>query len=337
MNMKHVLRAVRAAFLLSFSGLIVLGALPVLAQQVQERGLVRVGATRKESKAAQKVELWALLIGVSRFQHGDQTVRGNQISNLKYAGDDAQAIYEFLKSEEGGAFPEDHVFLLKDEKATKAEVEKALAELRKTKPDDFFVTFIATHGVLAGQFDAKLGKTVEVPYFALYDSDLSNMANTALPMSAFQDAIKQIPAKQGLVLSDTCHSAAIVMAGRGGEASKRANSDLIEKLKEADVSGVGYIWAADQTEVSLEIDNLSQGQGQGQGVFSYCLLEGLRGNADTDSDGIVTFKELKTYVQKKVPEMTGETPQHPGGNTTTIEANDIPLSIVPNSCKDPAQ
>ena len=337
MNKEHILRGCSSAVLLACLSLMALGVLPARAQQVQERGLVRVGATRKESKASQKVELWALLIGVSRFQNGDQTVRGNQISNLKYAGDDAQAIYEFLKSEEGGGFPEDHVFLLKDEKATKAEVEKALAALRKTKPDDFFVTFIATHGVLAGQFDSKLGKTVEVPYFALYDSDLSNMANTALPMAAFQDAVKQIPAKQGLVLSDTCHSAAIVMAGRGGEASKRANSDLIEKLKEADVSGIGYIWAADQTEVSLEIDNLSQGQGQGQGVFSYCLLEGLRGNADTDADGIVTFKELKNYVQKKVPELTGETPQHPGGNTTTIEANDIPLSIVPNSCKDPAQ
>ncbi|HSO73781.1 MAG TPA: tetratricopeptide repeat protein, partial [Blastocatellia bacterium] len=151
-------------------------------------------------------------------------------------------------------------------------------------------------------------------------------------------AVKQIPARQGLVLSDTCHSAAIVMAGRGAEVSKRANSDLIEKLNEADVSGVGYIWAADQTEVSLEFDNLNQGQGQGQGVFSYCLLEGLRGNADTDPvDGVVTFLELKNYVQKKVPELTGETPQHPGGNTTTIEANTIPLSIVPGSCSDPAQ
>jgi uncharacterized caspase-like protein/tetratricopeptide (TPR) repeat protein len=338
MNQERILRGARAAVILISGILIAAVALPARAQQGQERGLVRVGAARKESKAAQNVELWALLIGVSRFQNGDQSVRGNQISNLKYAGDDAQAICEFLRSEEGGGFPQDHIFLLKDEKATKAEVEKALAMLRKTRPDDFFVTFIATHGVLAPQYDAKLGRTIEVPYFVLYDSDLGNMQNTALPMSAFQDAVKQIPAKQGLVLSDTCHSAAIVMAGRGAEVSKRANSSLIEKLKEADVSGVGYIWAADQTEVSLEFDHLNQGQGQGQGVFTYSLLEGLRGNADTDPpDGIVTFLELKNYVQKKVPELTGETPQHPGGNTTTIEANTIPLSIVPNSCKDPAQ
>ncbi|MEK6302910.1 MAG: tetratricopeptide repeat protein [Acidobacteriota bacterium] len=337
MNQESIFRSARAAGLLLFSGLIAFAALPARAQQVQERGMHAVGKTRKESKADQKVDLWALLIGVSRFQHGDVNVRGNQISNLKYAGDDAQAIYEFLRSEEGGPFPEDHIILLKDENATKAKVEEALAKLRKTKPDDFFVTFIATHGVLTPERDSKLGRTNEVAYFVLYDSDLSDLQNTALPMAAIQDAVKQIPARKGLVLLDTCHSAAVAMAGRGAGESKRANTQLIDKIKEVDVSGVGYIWAADQTEVSLEIDNLSQGQGQGQGVFSYCLLEGLRGNGDENADGQVTFKELKTYVQKKVPELTGEIPQNPGGTTTTIEANDIPLSIVPNSCKDPAQ
>ena len=99
---------------------------------------------------------------------------------------------------------------------------------------------------------------------------------------------------------------------------------------------MGYIWAADQTEVSLEDPELSQGQGQGHGVFTYCLLEGLRGNADRNpADGIVTFSELKSYVRDRVPEMTNNT-QHPGGNTTSIETNDIPLSAVPTSCKNPA-
>ncbi|HSO76237.1 MAG TPA: caspase family protein, partial [Blastocatellia bacterium] len=313
MNKDDLLSRARTCGILVIIGLIVFAALPARAQQ-QERGLIAVGKPRTERKSDQKVELWALLIGVSRFKNGDVNVRGNQISNLKYAGDDAQAINEFLRSEEGGGFLEDHIILLKDENATKAKVEQALETLRKTKPYDFFVTFIATHGVLSGQYESKLGKTIEVAYYVLYDSDLSNLPNTGLPMAAFQDAVKQIPAKQGLVLSDTCHSAAILMAGRGAGESKRANSELIEKLKEADVTGVGYIWAADQTEVSLEMDDLSQGQGQGQGVFSYCLLEGLRGNADGDADGVVTFLELKNYVQKKVPELTGETPQHPGGN-----------------------
>ena len=304
----------------------------------RERGLKRIGATKVEiaSGRAKNIQLWAVLIGVSRYKNGDQNLSGYEIKNLKNAADDAQAIADFLKSEEGGSFPEDHITLLKDEQATKTEVESAIKTLKaRARPDDYFMIFIAAHGVLSPQYDAKEGKTKELPYFVLYDSDLRDMPQTGLPMDAFQQAVREIPAKKGVVLSDTCHSAGMVMPGRGGEATTRANSLLVERLKSNEGSGVGFIWAADQTETSLEYDNLSQGRGQGQGVFTYCLLEGLRGNADRDSDGAVTFVELKNYVRDKVPEFTNNS-QHPGGNTTSIEANDIPLSIVPSSCKDQA-
>lgn len=318
--------------------LLTIGASRISAQTTQERGLkVKVGATRSEmdSGRAQNVELWAVLIGVSRYKNGDQNIGGYQIQNLKSAADDAQAIYEFLRSEEGGSFSEDHIIILKDERATKSEVEKALAKLKETKPDDFFITFIAAHGVLAPRFDNKIGKTVETPYFVMYDTDPRDMAGTALPMRAFEDAVRATPAKKGLVLTDTCHSAGVVMAGRGGEATTRANSILTEELKKNDASGVGYIYAADQTEVSLENSELNLGQGSGHGVFTYCLLEGLRGSADVDpQDGLVTYAELKKYVRDKVPEMTNNA-QHPGGNTTSIETNGIPVSAVPTTCKDP--
>ena len=308
------------------------------AQDQKERALKvkKVGQTVTDTNAGKEVNLWAVLIGISRFKNGDQNVGGMQIQNLRSAADDAQAIHEFLKSEEGGSFAEDHVILLKDEQATKSAVEKALAKLRESKPDDFFVTFIAAHGVLVPQFDTKLGRSIETPYFIMYDTDPRDMVNTALPMKAFDDSVRVIPARKGLLLMDTCHSAGVQLAGRGGEATTRANSSLIEELKKNDAAGVGYIWAADQTEVSLEDPELSQGQGQGHGVFTYCLLEGLRGNADrSPADGTVTFSELKGYVRDRVPEMTNNS-QHPGGNTTSIETNDIPLSTVPSTCKNPA-
>ena len=44
----------------------------------------------------------------------------------------------------------------------------------------------------------------------------------------------------------------------------------------------------------------------GQGVFTYYLLEGLRGMADLDGDGVITVDEQYTYVSKKVPEATGK-------------------------------
>ncbi len=44
----------------------------------------------------------------------------------------------------------------------------------------------------------------------------------------------------------------------------------------------------------------------GHGVFTYYLLEGLRGKADLDRDGIITVDEAYNYVSKKVPEATGQ-------------------------------
>ncbi len=307
-------------------------------QDLQARGLkARVGATKTELKngAAKNVNLWAVLIGISRFKNGDQSVGGVQIQNLKSAADDAQAIYDYLRSDEGGGFSEDRILLLKDEGATKEAVEQALAKLRQSKPDDFFVLFIAAHGVLAPQFDTQQGRTIETPYFILYDTDPRQMAATGLPMRAFENAVQTIPARKGLVLTDTCHSAGVQLAGRGGEATTRANSQLIDELKKSDAQGVGYLWAADQTEVSLEDPELNQGAGQGHGVFTYFVLEGMRGNADQNVDGVVTFDELKKYVREKVAAYT-ENKQNPSGNTTSIETNDIPVAIVPTDCKDSA-
>lgn len=307
------------------------------AQGLQERGLKpRVGATKTEIKnGAKNINLWAVLIGISRFKNGDQKVGGVEIQNLKSAGDDAQAIYDYLRSDEGGGFVDDHILLLKDEGATKDAVQQALDKLRQSKPDDFFVLFIAAHGVIVPQFDTKEGRTIETPYFILYDTDPRQMAATGLPMTVFKNAVQTIPARKGLVLTDTCHSAGVQLAGRGGEATTRANSQLIEELKKNDAQGVGYLWAADQTEVSLEDPDLNQGEGQGHGVFTYFVLEGMRGNADQNVDGVVTFDELKKYVREKVASYT-ENKQNPGGNTTSIETNDIPVAIVPTDCKDPA-
>lgn len=50
--------------------------------------------------------------------------------------------------------------------------------------------------------------------------------------------------------------------------------------------------------------------GGGHGVFTYSLLEGLRGRADGDNDGMIRAAELVDYMARVVPEQTQEQ-QHP--------------------------
>jgi hypothetical protein len=80
--------------------------------------------------------------------------------------------------------------------------------------------------------------------------------------------------------------------------------------------------AADQTEISLELTTSIRARDRDK-AFLVIACSGARGNADTDPvDGVVTFLELKNYVQEGA--RRPGTPQHPGGNTTAIGANTIP-------------
>jgi uncharacterized caspase-like protein/tetratricopeptide (TPR) repeat protein len=295
------------------------------AQDERERGLkIKVGATPEDAKSGTDVQLWGVIIGVSNYKNGDQTTKVGEIPNLKNAADDAQGVYDFLRSPNGGGFKDvsegGHLVLLKDENATKANVEREMARLKQARPNDFFVLYIAAHGALVPQINAQSRATEEVPYFVLYDSELGNMASTAIRMEGFRKIVSEIPAKKGLVLSDTCHSAGVQLQGRGLNTTIRANAKYLEEMNKIP-SGVGFLSAADQTELSYELDSLNAG------VFTYSLLEGLRGNADTNNDGMVNFKELKDYVSDKVSELT-ERRQRPQANTTSVGANYLTLSVV---------
>jgi len=57
-------------------------------------------------------------------------------------------------------------------------------------------------------------------------------------------------------------------------------------------------------EISKEDDHLRHG------IFSYYMLEGLKGGADQDGDGIITVSELFSYLRAKSPRHL-PTDQHP--------------------------
>ena len=290
-----------------------------------KRQEVKIGATRKEVAAgsAEQMNLWAVLIGVSRFQYGDQDIAGNYISNLRFADADAQAVYDFLRSPEGGGFRDEreggHMILLKDEEATKASVQNALGKLKQTRPNDFFIIFIAAHGMLAPDNDPVTKAPLERPYFVLHDTDPRDFKKTGLAMDEFRQLIREIPAKKGLVLSDTCHSAGVQLDGRGSS-TPRVNARYIEEMKSID-AGVGFISSAGPFEAAKEPAYLEHG------AFTYSLLEGLRGNADVDQDAKVTFKEIAEYVREEVPKIT-DSAQHPEARTDMLEANFLALSVV---------
>lgn len=303
--------------------LILVVALLSSANAQDERKFEMVGVTPDEAKNNVKVRLWAVVIGISLYKQGETPVDEKRIKNLKYADDDALAMYNFLLSRQGGSFPKSNIKLLLDKEATKKNVDDALEWLAdQAEPQDYFVIYIAAHGAI-GPSDTDAGG--KAPYFILHDTDLGDVPNTAIDMRVFREKVanRDLPDK-GLVICDTCHSSGVYVESERGipiniNLSIPANKEFIERIKDIP-KGVGFLLAAGVDEGSKELDELQHG------VFTWCLLEGLRGAADHNTDGIVNFSEASKYLTNGVQKLNPN--QQAQAIPNSISATLLPLSIV---------
>jgi hypothetical protein len=261
--------------------------------------------------SAFKGRKFALVVGVSRYKYHD-----GGLGDLAYADVDARSIRDFLQSPEGGGFSPADIAYLENEQATTEAVRAALAGfLPKAGPGDLILIFIAGHG----------GPDPYTPqdlYFMLHDTKLADMKRTALPMSELQEMLEhRVRAERLVVFIDTCHSAGLSSGKLVGARSIENNLINLYASRLYTESGRAVLTSSDVNEVSQE----STRWGGGHGVFSWTLLEGLRGKADTNGDHFVTAGELFDYVHDHVLAETAgtQTPRAlPGLNA------DLALSVA---------
>jgi uncharacterized caspase-like protein len=123
-----------------------------------------------------------------------------------------------------------------------------------------------------------------------------------------ETALKRfIKAQKVVVIADACHAGGIGQsfeiarrAGRGIEVNP-INTKLGNLSKIGD--GVCVISASDHKQFSQE----SQKWGGGHGVFTYFLLQGLKGEADYNGDANVSLGELIPYLSEEVRRATNNT------------------------------
>jgi uncharacterized caspase-like protein len=185
--------------------------------------------------------------------------------------------------------------ILLNKDATLAKLQEALIDfLQQAIDKDLVVIYFAGHGL---PDPARLQNL----YLLTYDADPSRLGTTAFPMWQIKDVLERyISAKRIVVFSDACHSGGISVdfATRGMDATK---SNLINQYL-ADLSrtkeGIVIFTASAAGEVSQEIPEL------GHGVFTYYLLQGMKGEADFNNDYAVTINELMQYVEDQVKRKT---------------------------------
>lgn len=255
---------------------------------------------------------WAVIVGVSEY--------GNPaIKNLAYADRDARAFAEFLKSPSGGGFEEDRVKMLLNKDATLQNVKTALFNfLRQTVDKDLVIIYFAGHG-------APEPANPNNNYLLCYDTDPNSLETTAFPMWDVNTALQRyIPSKRVVVFTDACHSGGISsdIATRGMSTTEdnMINQYLADLSKTKE--GIIVFTASQAGEVSQELEKL------GHGVFTYFLLQGMKGEADFNNDYTVTIGELMDFVEEKVKRQTSGN-QHPTRNQGTYD-KDLTISMIPN-------
>jgi uncharacterized caspase-like protein len=233
----------------------------------------------------EKGEIWAVLIGIGAYQ---------KVNPLNYTTNDIRSMKDYLVNDFG--VPEDHVTVLLDQEATLARIKKVLGtELRnKAGREDQVIIYFAGHGAPEEDVESPDGDGLE-KYLLPYDVDPNDLFSTALPMRDISVIFQRIKAERLVFLADTCFSGA-----SGGKIFMAAT--ISDKFWERISRGKGRVilTASRANEVAQAQDKLRHG------VFTYYLLEGLRGEADLDGDGVIDTEEAYRYVSRKVPEATGQ-------------------------------
>ncbi len=253
------------------------------------RTSLQIPVRRSEPQTAEAFsgKKYALVVGISKFAN-----HAGGLNDLKYANADAQAIARFLQTPAGGRFRAENLLLLVNEQATLAALQSAMKNfIVRAGPDDLLLIFLASHGSPDPFAPQNL-------YFLTHDTDVDRMADTAFAMKDFKRLLdSNVRTRRMILFVDTCHSAGLT--GSRGESSRGLDNNLVnlyaEKLLYQE-EGKAVITSSDVNESSQE----SPRWGGGHGVFTYFLLEGMRGMADSNVDLVVTVGELFRFVRQRV-------------------------------------
>lgn len=266
--------------------------------------------TTKVKSSSPVREKWALVIGVGKYADP-------KIEPLPAAAADARMFADWLTAPEGGNFSKERVKVLIDEEATRLALTDAFSEwLRQPIAEDLVTIYIACHGAPA---DATRPKEL---YLFPYDTKSDMVSATAVPMVELKGTVEsRMYSRKVLLFADACHSGGIGSSyGLRGAASNSITNGLKDL---GDVKTRGFagtttnpVLPDDKRERfndSVFVFSASSGDqlsqegakwGGGHGVFTYYLLEGLKGAAKSEQSGKVTLGSLVNYVNEHVSEDT---------------------------------
>lgn len=257
---------------------------------------------------------WAVIVGVNAYSNG--------VNSLEMCVNDANAIAKTL--DRSGIFSEERIYLMTDEsradlQPTSINVERILKSvIAQAAPEDIVLFSFSGHGTWD---DAK-----EDSMLLTSDANPENLERTTLSGATLKEFFERLDAEKLIVIMDACHSGGIQVKGRK---AVRQVAQIPESFFTQFTNSKGQVTirSCAYDEYSYEAPEL------GHGLFTYHLVQALGGEADYDSDGIVTLSEARTHLGKNVLASALErfgAPQTPSFTSGGFlgEVGDIPITIV---------
>lgn len=256
-----------------------------------------------------KPKLYLVTIGIDKYK--------NPKYNLNYAQADADGVANIINKQSKSLFQEVIPFSIRNDKAIKANIFAALNQIKtKALEQDMIVVYYAGHGVMSGGADKQF-YIVPHDVTQLYGRD-DLLVDKGISANDLKDFASAINAQKQVFILDACQSAGAldVLEDRArGAAEEKAIAQLARS------TGTFWITSTGAEQFATEFAKL------GHGIFTYALLEGINGAADANKDQRLTIRELSTYIENKVPELSEQLKGSAQFPSAYSFGNDFPLAV----------
>ncbi|MBS0152778.1 MAG: hypothetical protein JSR31_17765 [Nitrospira sp.] len=209
---------------------------------------------------------------VSVVAIGISSTLTQQIPSRMHAAHDAETVAKYFQTL--GGVPSSNIALLMDRKATSAQIEKTLREWLPTRSakDGIVIIYFSGQAMISPR-----GEIMLVPY------DGTKTPTSLYRLSALESVLARLHPQQAILIFD-------------GKTSPVIDQTKTPPTPRWDLDG-------DNTIRLIAVEGLAAGiedDTHRHGLFTYYLLRGLRGEADTNRDGKITLGEVSGFVRQKV-------------------------------------
>jgi WD40 repeat protein len=250
-----------------------------------------------------KPRLYILTVAIDNYRDLDL--------RLKYPVADATDLEKITIERAKPLFADILSFRLHDADVTRDKIEEMFSRIgSQMKREDVFLFFLAGHGITEERDGVYYFLPVDFRY-----TDQESIARQGISLTDFKRYLAGIQAMKSLILLDTCNSGSFVegLASRG-LTEKTALTKLARSVGRATIA------ASSKNQAALE-------GYQGHGVFSFAVLEGIRGKA-ANRQGEITINHLASFIEETLPGLTFKKWGYEQVPQKSLVGNDFPFGMT---------